>query len=59
MEENQLSAPRYVVVIGGSAGSLDVLLQVLPLLENIEKIAIVIVVHRKIRMTISSRNCSG
>ncbi|HOZ76036.1 MAG TPA: chemotaxis protein CheB [Flavobacterium sp.] len=47
MEENQLSAPRYVVVIGGSAGSLDVLLQVLPLLENIEKIAIVIVVHRK------------
>ncbi len=47
MEENQLSSPQNVVVIGGSAGSLDVLLQVLPMLQNIDKIAIVIVLHRK------------
>lgn len=47
MEENQLSPIRHLVIIGGSAGSLEVLLQVLPRLQNIDKIAIVIVLHRK------------
>jgi len=47
MEENKVTNLEKVIIIGGSAGSLDVLLNVLPLLTHIEKIAIVIVLHRK------------
>jgi two-component system chemotaxis response regulator CheB len=47
MEENQLKTFQRLVVIGGSAGSLDVLLQVLPNLTSIETLAIVIVLHRR------------
>lgn len=47
MEENTLNKPEKVIVIGGSAGSLEVLLKVLGQLDNIPGIAIVIVVHRK------------
>jgi two-component system chemotaxis response regulator CheB len=43
MEKNKIS----VLVIGGSAGSLDVLMQVLPELPAIKTLAIVIVLHRK------------
>ncbi len=47
MEENQLKPLRKVVVIGGSAGSLEVLLNVLPKLEDIGSVGIVIVLHRR------------
>lgn len=41
-----ISIPR-TLVIGGSAGSLDVLLQLVPLLDPACKLAIIIVLHRK------------
>lgn len=47
MEKNQLNLFRKVVFIGGSAGSLDVLLTVLPQLKNLDGVAVVIVLHRR------------
>ena len=47
MEENQLNPLDNVVVIGGSAGSLDVLLNVFPNLENIDSIVIILILHRR------------
>lgn len=47
MEENQLNHPDKVVVIGGSAGSLEVILHILPNLENIDSIAILLILHRR------------
>lgn len=47
MEENKVIANCKVVIIGGSAGSLQVLLQILPELPQLRSFAIVIVVHRK------------
>jgi len=47
MEENQLNPLSKVVVIGGSAGSLEVILQILPNLENIDSIAIILILHRR------------
>jgi two-component system chemotaxis response regulator CheB len=47
MEENQLKTLDKVVVIGGSAGSLDVLLQILPKLDNIDSIVIILILHRR------------
>ncbi|HMI08558.1 MAG TPA: chemotaxis protein CheB [Flavobacterium sp.] len=47
MEKDQMISSTKVVIIGGSAGSLDVLLQLLPKLHRIHSFAIVIVVHRK------------
>lgn len=47
MEENQLTPIEKVVVIGGSAGSLEVILQILPNLENIDTITIVLILHRR------------
>lgn len=48
MEENKrIIKDCKVVIIGGSAGSLQVLLQVLPFIDNPISFAIVIVVHRK------------
>jgi len=44
MEENKI---EKVVIIGGSAGSLDVLIKVLPQLKPIPNFALVIVLHRK------------
>lgn len=44
MEENSL---EKIVVIGGSAGSLDVLLQVLPLLDKTLGMPLIVVLHRK------------
>ena len=47
MEENKLIANCKVVIIGGSAGSLQVLLQILPQLSQLNSFAIAIVLHRK------------
>lgn len=47
MEENQLNPLGKVVVIGGSAGSLEVILHILPNLENIDSIAIILILHRR------------
>ncbi|MEL1255416.1 chemotaxis protein CheB [Flavobacterium sp. DGU38] len=47
MEKNQIIPDFKVVIIGGSAGSLNVLMQILPQLSPIKSFAIVIVVHRK------------
>jgi two-component system, chemotaxis family, protein-glutamate methylesterase/glutaminase len=47
MEENHVTPFEKLIVIGGSAGSLEVLLTVLPNLENIGALAIVIVLHRR------------
>jgi two-component system chemotaxis response regulator CheB len=47
MEENKRIKDCKVVIIGGSAGSLQALLQILPFIENAVSFAIVIVVHRK------------
>ncbi|WP_269235762.1 chemotaxis protein CheB [Flavobacterium flavigenum] len=47
MEKNQVNPDFKVVIIGGSAGSLNALMQILPQLSVIKSFAIVIVVHRK------------
>jgi len=46
MEENSVTYPTELVVIGGSAGSLDVLLQLLPALQQPLSFAIVVILHR-------------
>jgi len=45
MEESTL-APFKTIIIGGSAGSLDILLKVLPFIDKLT-VALVIVLHRK------------
>ena len=47
MEETTLNPPAKLVLIGGSAGSLDALLQIIPRLQQQYPYPIVIVVHRK------------
>ncbi|WP_163401031.1 chemotaxis protein CheB [Flavobacterium fluviatile] len=47
MEKDQIDPDFSVVIIGGSAGSLNALMQILPHLSEIKSFAIVIVVHRK------------
>ncbi len=47
MEKDQINPDFKVVIIGGSAGSLNVLMQILPHLHVIKSFAIVLVVHRK------------
>ncbi|SHG28273.1 chemotaxis protein CheB [Flavobacterium defluvii] len=47
MEENKIIVNCKVVIIGGSAGSLNALMQILPSLNKLNNFAIVIVVHRK------------
>ena len=47
MEEGKINAKCEVVIIGGSAGSLEVLLQLLPNLNTLNSFALVIVLHRK------------
>lgn len=47
MEENQLNSLNKVIVIGGSAGSLDVLLKVLPKIEILNSLSLIIVLHRR------------
>jgi two-component system chemotaxis response regulator CheB len=47
MEKNELRHPCELLIIGGSAGGLDVLLEVLPNLKNPISFPVVIVLHRK------------
>lgn len=47
MAENKITSFSRVLVIGGSAGSIDVLLKVLPGLKHHLKFPIVVVLHRK------------
>jgi two-component system chemotaxis response regulator CheB len=47
MEKNKRVTNCKAVIIGGSAGSLQALLQILPFIEKKVSFAIVIVVHRK------------
>lgn len=47
MEENKIISGCKVVIIGGSAGSLNALMQILPDLTQLKGYAIVIVLHRK------------
>lgn len=47
MEENDLKKNCSLLLIGGSAGSLEVLMAILPNLNPIENFAIAIILHRK------------
>ncbi len=47
MEENKIISGCKVVIIGGSAGSLNALMQILPDLSQLNGFAVVIVLHRK------------
>ncbi|RZJ60963.1 MAG: chemotaxis protein CheB [Flavobacterium sp.] len=47
MEENTITPRCKVLIIGGSAGSLEVLIKILPRINKIPDFAFVIVVHRK------------
>ncbi len=47
MEKDKITSSCEVLVIGGSAGSLEVLLKVLPKLNSILNFTIVVVLHRK------------
>lgn len=47
MEESKIISGCKVVIIGGSAGSLNALMQILPELPDLNGFAIVIVLHRK------------
>jgi two-component system chemotaxis response regulator CheB len=47
MEESKIISNGRVVIIGGSAGSLNALLQILPALTVFKSFALVIVLHRR------------
>lgn len=47
MEENKIISDCKLVLIGGSAGSLNALMQILPELPKLNNYALVIVLHRK------------
>lgn len=47
MEENAIVSCCKVLIIGGSAGSLEVLLQIIPNLKKLNGFSLVIVLHRK------------
>lgn len=47
MEENRVIPNEGLIVMGGSAGSLDVILRVLPLLKSHLRVPLIIVLHRK------------
>ena len=47
MEESKMTSDNKIIIIGGSAGSLLALMQILPELPVIYSFAIVIVLHRK------------
>ncbi|MBV4355779.1 chemotaxis protein CheB [Pinibacter aurantiacus] len=46
MEENKIKPAENIVIIGGSAGSLDIILKIVPGLQQINA-AIIMVLHRK------------
>ena len=47
MEEDRMNGKYQLLVIGGSAGSLEVIMQLLPGLDRRNGLAVVIVLHRK------------
>lgn len=47
MEESKIISGCKALLIGGSAGSLEVLIEVLPKLEQLNSFALIIVLHRK------------
>lgn len=47
MEKNAVISDCKVLIIGGSAGSLEVLLQIIPKLKVLSNFSLVIVLHRK------------
>ena len=47
MEENEIGKPHKLLLVGGSAGSLNVMLKLLPLLRTDILLSIVVVLHRK------------
>ena len=47
MEESKIRKSDRLLIIGGSAGSLEVLLDILPKLNPVSSFIIVIVLHRK------------
>jgi two-component system, chemotaxis family, protein-glutamate methylesterase/glutaminase len=47
MAEDQVRRPGHLLVVGGSAGSLEAILKILPALRNGLDIAVIIIVHRK------------
>jgi two-component system chemotaxis response regulator CheB len=47
MEENKIISNCRLAIIGGSAGSLNALMQILPELKRLHNFAVVIVLHRK------------
>jgi len=47
MEENSINNHYDLLIIGGSAGSLDVLMHLLPALRTDLKLAVIIILHRK------------
>ena len=47
MEESKIAAQLKLLLIGGSAGSLNVLLKLLPFIKPDPRLAIIIVLHRK------------
>ena len=47
MAQDVLNTATFLIAIGGSAGSLNVLLQLLPVLQLNDRTAVVIVLHRK------------
>lgn len=47
MEENKIKPAENIVIIGGSAGSLDIILRIVPGLQQQLNAAIIMVLHRK------------
>jgi two-component system chemotaxis response regulator CheB len=47
MAENKIAPPCKLLIIGGSAGSLEALLKIVPWLNNEIELSIIIVIHRK------------
>jgi two-component system chemotaxis response regulator CheB len=47
MEENKIAPAKNVVIIGGSAGSLDIILKIVPELNVTINAAVIMVLHRK------------
>lgn len=47
MEESKIKSAETVVIIGGSAGSLDIILRIVPALQQQIRAAIIMVLHRK------------
>lgn len=47
MAQDGITKPYRLLIIGGSAGSLEVLIRLLPRLQELKEVAVVIVMHRK------------